>query len=362
MGRKDRDPRLHFDIQLVSPDSNKTTVGSNDSLSTHAVRKEVYHPLPSTGYKSMLGNVPEVDFKQGLSVTCIDQMIPEAKPYSFESTISPLLFAYCLEGSRFFKLSGSSRENTMHSGQWYVGYIPECRGKGILAGSPRFRGVALRFDPLVLFDLLEGRVEGLPAKLGNLLTQLEGGVITLTGAMSAALTNAVAQLSLCKRETTFNRLVFESKIIDVLMLHLQEIGGCATASTTSNLSKRERIAAEQARAMLQRNLLDPPSLDALAAELKVAPYVMKSIFQKAFGISVPSFVLLRRMEAAKQLLDSGDYQVAEVAQEVGYRNTSWFIDVFNRHYGLKPGEYLKQTKQLYCISTPWADSQCGTPT
>jgi len=344
----------HFDIKLVNSGSCTMPISGRDTVADHAVRQKVYHPLPSTGYAPVAGVVPEMPFRRGLSVTSVDMMIPDTMPYSFSSSLSPLLFAYCLEGRRHLRVKGHGGENLTRAGHWYIGYIPDSQGEGVMIGTPRFRGVTLRFDPLALFDLLEGKVKGLPDRLAELLVRLESGLIMLDGKMSRPLTEAVAQLALCNDGTTFNRLVFESRLIDVLMLHLQEIGGCTANAGASGLSDREKRLAEQARALILESLAVPPSLDRIADSLDVAPFVVKTVFGKAFGASVHSFAQDQRMESARRLLGSGDYQVAEVAEVMGYKNTSWFIDVFNRQFGLKPGEYLRQTKQLHYVSTPWA--------
>ena len=348
--------RAHFDIGLADAIPKCDDAGVRNVLLPHKVRQTAFHPKPSTGYLPMMGAVPEMMFRQGLSVACIDKSMPEGKRYSFKSSNSPLLFAYCLEGSRHLRLKGLGIEDETRAGRWYVGYIPDCTGEGMIMGSPRFRGVTLRFDPLVLYDLLEGHVEGLPSKLHTLLKRLESDVITLGGQMSQPLVRAVSHLALCNRESSFSKLVFESRMIDVLMLHLQEIGGWKSGACDTRLTGQEKKVAEQARAIVLDNLENPPSLNLLAEQVKVAPFAMKSIFSTAFGTSVHSFVHSRRLELAKMLLDSGDRQVAEVAQAVGYNNISWFIDVFFRQYGIKPGEYLRQAKKLHCVSTCWASA------
>ena len=49
-------------------------------------------------------------------------------------------------------------------------------------------------------------------------------------------------------------------------------------------------------------------------------------------------VVEKRMEMAYRLLQSGKYKVKDVVWMVGYSNTSHFIDVFRKRYGVTPGE------------------------
>lgn len=45
---------------------------------------------------------------------------------------------------------------------------------------------------------------------------------------------------------------------------------------------------------------------------------------------------------AHDLLESGRYKAKDVAWMVGYTNVSHFIDAFRKHYGLTPGECLRE--------------------
>lgn len=69
-------------------------------------------------------------------------------------------------------------------------------------------------------------------------------------------------------------------------------------------------------------------------------------FRKATGMSPLEYVHRLRIEEAKQMLETGDLPVEEVAAEVGYQDTSFFGGMFRRRVGLTPAHYRRRFGSL----------------
>lgn len=91
---------------------------------------------------------------------------------------------------------------------------------------------------------------------------------------------------------------------------------------------------------IRRNLdiffMDPFSLEALEERYHLSKYRICREFSEAFGLPPLKYLTRRRIEAAKNLLLSTDMQVHEIASEIGYENTSHFINLFKKETGLTP--------------------------
>ena len=48
------------------------------------------------------------------------------------------------------------------------------------------------------------------------------------------------------------------------------------------------------------------------------------------------------MDYAAQLLSSGDYRVYEVAKKLAYTDVKYFSNLFKRHFGVSPSEYMEK--------------------
>ncbi len=65
-------------------------------------------------------------------------------------------------------------------------------------------------------------------------------------------------------------------------------------------------------------------------------------FHKAFNMSFSDFLNLYRLETAMQLMEETDKKLTEVALESGFQSIRTFNDVFKKHFGTSPSNYLKK--------------------
>ena len=63
------------------------------------------------------------------------------------------------------------------------------------------------------------------------------------------------------------------------------------------------------------------------------------IFHKITGVSFSNYLLNARINKAKLLLKTTDYTVSEIAEELGYYDTSHFINQFKKIVGCSPNAY-----------------------
>ncbi|HKK29347.1 MAG TPA: helix-turn-helix transcriptional regulator [Alphaproteobacteria bacterium] len=64
-------------------------------------------------------------------------------------------------------------------------------------------------------------------------------------------------------------------------------------------------------------------------------------FRRATGLAPKDYVHAVRIEEAKQVLETTDDTVEEIAHQAGYEDTPSFRRVFKRATGLTPGEYRR---------------------
>ena len=68
----------------------------------------------------------------------------------------------------------------------------------------------------------------------------------------------------------------------------------------------------------------------------------KRRFRQATGMSPLDYVHHLRLEEAKQMLEATDLPVEAIAEEVGYRDTSFFGRLFKRKVALTPAQYRRR--------------------
>lgn len=92
----------------------------------------------------------------------------------------------------------------------------------------------------------------------------------------------------------------------------------------------------RAVALLKQNMCAKVAIDTLAAELHMSPTAFRQHFKQVVGLSPLQYQKQLRLQAARQLLQSGKLTAAEAAVRVGYESPSQFSREYRRHFGNPP--------------------------
>jgi AraC family transcriptional regulator len=91
---------------------------------------------------------------------------------------------------------------------------------------------------------------------------------------------------------------------------------------------------------IEEHLDGCPTLAQLAAVVRLSPYHFARQFKAATGLPPHQYVILRRVERAKLLLQAAtDQSLAEVALHAGFSDQSQFSRHFKRLVGVTPGQF-----------------------
>jgi AraC family transcriptional regulator len=91
---------------------------------------------------------------------------------------------------------------------------------------------------------------------------------------------------------------------------------------------------------IEEHLDGGPTLAQMAAVVGLNPYHFARQFKAATGLPPHQYVILRRVERSKHLLQAGaDLSLAEVALRAGFSDQSQFSRHFKRLVGVTPGQF-----------------------
>jgi AraC-like DNA-binding protein len=97
---------------------------------------------------------------------------------------------------------------------------------------------------------------------------------------------------------------------------------------------------KKAKEIIIANMAEPPGLQELADTIGLNLKKLKMGFKQIYGDTVYGFLFDYKMDYARQLLDSGSYNVNEVGLKIGYSTGSHFIAAFKKKFGTTPKKYL----------------------
>ncbi|XRQ02813.1 AraC family transcriptional regulator [Actinomadura welshii] len=97
-------------------------------------------------------------------------------------------------------------------------------------------------------------------------------------------------------------------------------------------------AVRAARDILHANIVDPPSLERLAADVGTRPFPLLRAFRDTVGLPPHAYLNQVRVREARALLDEG-LPPADVAARTGFADQAHLTRHFKRTLGVPPGAY-----------------------
>ncbi len=92
---------------------------------------------------------------------------------------------------------------------------------------------------------------------------------------------------------------------------------------------------------IKDNYREKITIEDMAEIVDLNPIYLGSLFKKEIGLNFSSYLIKVRIDAAKSLLVETNYTIAAIGSEVGYKDTRYFSQLFEKTVGIKPALYRK---------------------
>ncbi|MGN1097708.1 MAG: AraC family transcriptional regulator [Clostridia bacterium] len=125
-----------------------------------------------------------------------------------------------------------------------------------------------------------------------------------------------------------------------LMSKFWTLVGALSVGGGKEVNSAERYV-QQAVYYIQENIGKKTTVIDVSSRLNLSKTYFTSIFTKQMGIPPKKYILSQHMETAKELLKRTSYSVGEIANIVGYDDSSDFTKAFIRYEGTAPSAYRK---------------------
>ena len=96
-----------------------------------------------------------------------------------------------------------------------------------------------------------------------------------------------------------------------------------------------------AKEYISLNYKETVSLEDIANLVHLNPVYFSVIFKKEVGVNFSDYLINFRLKIAKELLKEVGYNLSEIADLVGYKDSKYFSKLFTKVVGIKPTEYRK---------------------
>ena len=160
------------------------------------------------------------------------------------------------------------------------------------------------------------------------------------GNITPSIAVVLSQILSSNIHESMKALYLKGKVYELLSLYFNknedtDIEQCPFLIDEDNVRKI-RLAKE----IILKNMSEPPSLQELSEEIGLSLNKLKEGFKQLYGDTVFGYLLDHKMEEARRMLASTNYNVNEVGLRIGYSTSSHFIAAFKKKYGTTPKKYL----------------------
>jgi AraC family transcriptional activator of pyochelin receptor len=157
--------------------------------------------------------------------------------------------------------------------------------------------------------------------------------------ITPTLSIALSQMFEMDKSSNAMELFRKAKVYEILSICLNkgkepEAESCPFLKDTANVEKIRAV-----KHLLTKDLSRTYTISELSREIGISEYNLKIGFKNVYGKPVQAYLNDYKMEVSRQLLKEGGAKVNEVADVLGYKTSSHFIESFKKRFGQTPKQY-----------------------
>ncbi len=300
--------------------------------------------------------VQQFTLRPGLRLSIVD--IPPAEPVrlDFELNDAPLEFSYHLTGQPLYSVAHEKGEISFKGkpGLNVVSAFPHSSGFMEVGGPERNSMLAIHLDPVFFSKYFKEHLlhssEPPPPIIERLINEESFSYLCQQAQLNPSMTMVANQLLACPYQGMLQQIFLESKTLELIVLQLEMIASSSQKNCSLTPEDMKRV--HTARDILVKDIVNPPGLFQLARAVSLSHTKLNRGFRHEFGVTVFEYLRLHRVKQGKELLDTLEMNVTEVAYATGFSSPSHFTKAFRSHYKVNPGSYLKEMRQRKVFSLP----------
>ncbi len=246
---------------------------------------------------------------------------------------------FCLHGGMHWETWEEKREHHVVSGGNCLLTPASSTGRSFFDEGSQITSLGVSFNKNYLAALLRRAGVVGPEKA---LQQDKNGLHA--GLNSPGIRSVLSDIVGCRFSGCLRGMYLESKIMELFTVYFAEVlleNGRSEPKTGLSKEHVERL--HKARLILDADVANAPTLSALARMSGLNEYRLKTGFKELFGLPVHAYVIDKRLETARRLLEQEKLRVTEAAQMVGYSELGQFAGKFKRKFGMTPSEFAKNS-------------------
>ena len=150
--------------------------------------------------------------------------------------------------------------------------------------------------------------------------------------LTPVMEQVIGQILSCPYQGAIRRAYLKGKTLELVSLYLD-------AMVQPHIPKIDLHCIYQAAAILSKQLVNPPTVEALVRQVGTNRLYLNQGFHQVYGTTPYGYLRDCRLWQAYRLLLTSDLSVSEVATAVGYTCRSHFATAFRQRVGINPKSF-----------------------
>ena len=288
------------------------------------------------------GSVKETNLENGFHLLHFQNNSREVTNVHRDVGRSSIQMHFCLEGNSNFSFNSGNYELNLLDKHCILLYNPQQDLPIHLDISPGGNLISILVSIKKLHSLFSKEASYIPFLSEENLNKK----FYEDSLMKPAVLNILKQIINLKKESTTRELYLKGKIYELLSIHFQKDEISDDEYCPFLVDEGEILKIRKAKDIITSRITNPPSLNQLANEVGLSLKKLKEGFKQIYGDTVYSFLFNYKMDQAREMLESNQYNVNEVGSKIGYSMASHFISAFKKKFGTTPKQYILSQKPV----------------
>lgn len=255
----------------------------------------------------------------------------------FSTDINFIQFHFCLEGKISFRYNNGSYTLDLKENNSLILFNPSTN----LPIDATFQKNTRYLSLLITIKKFHGLFSELTDNISFLSQENSGKKYYKENVISPQISTVLNQIMNEKLSENVKNLYLKGKIFELLGMYFNESNDMDIEQCPFLADEKNVVKIKMAKEIIIKRMTDPPSLKELSSEVDISLKNLKEGFKEIYGYTVYGFLLEYKMNIASKMLSTKNYNVNEVADQIGYSTSSHFINAFKNRFGTTPNKYLK---------------------
>lgn len=163
------------------------------------------------------------------------------------------------------------------------------------------------------------------------------------GALNLKMADLIKKLRNIKGKGMLRILKIESKVYEILSVHLQQHNKFITGvPLPTSLDKTELKIVRKFGNQIVKDPAKDYSLEDLSLKSGLTQAKLQDGFKFLYNRTVTEYIRHIRLESAKEMIKNTDLNISQIVYSIGFSSRSYFSKIFREKYGITPNQFKKK--------------------